>query len=288
MHESTSVENVAMGLEQLRENFRSLMEEGRLELPILPGIAAQVMQASSDQDCDTKRLSEIIHRDQAMASHVLRIANCPLYMSRMQIVSLPQAVSRLGMKKISEMALIISCESRVFQVKGFETEVRALFRHSLAAGAFAQEIARMRRWNVEEAFLCGLLHDVGKPVVLQAIADLLAVITERPSREELFALVDEFHAMAGSRLVADWKLPARLSETILYHHNPELAPTATQTALMTNLANDLSHLSVGPRAVDEESIRKHPTLLPLNLYPNDVDAVLGRRQEVVTMVEAIA
>jgi hypothetical protein len=155
MHELTSVENVPMALEQLRENFRTLMEEGRLELPLLPGIAAQVMQASSDQDCDTKRLSDIIHRDQAMASHVLRLANSPLYMSRMQIVSLQQAVSRLGMKKIREMALIISCESRVFQVKGFETEVRALFRHSLAAGAFAQEIARMRRWNVKRLFSAG-------------------------------------------------------------------------------------------------------------------------------------
>jgi putative nucleotidyltransferase with HDIG domain len=288
MIETVSIENDTTALEKLREDFRVLLEEGRLELPILPGTAAQVMQASSDQSCDAKRLSNLIQRDQAMASHILRLANSPLYLSRVQIVSLQQAVSRLGMKKIREMALIISCESRIFQVKGFETELRALFRHSLAAGAFAQEIARMRRWNVEEAFLCGLLHDVGKPVVMQALNDLLGASAERPSRDELFGLVDEFHAMAGSRLVTDWKLPARLSETILYHHSPELATTATQTALMTQFANDLSHLSVGPRTVDEDSIRKHPTLVPLNLYPNEVDSLLARRQEVTSMVEAVA
>ncbi|MFN8007770.1 MAG: HDOD domain-containing protein [Terriglobia bacterium] len=288
MIESADIENATSLLEKLRGEFQVLLDEGRLELPLLPGIAAQVMQASSDEKCDAKKLSSLIHRDQSMASHVLRLANSPLYASRVQIISLQQAVSRLGLKKIGEMALIISCKSRVFQVKGFEPELRALFRHSLAAGAFAQEIARLRRWNVEEAFLCGLLHDVGKPVALQTLNDLLDGRLDRPSREDIFGLVDEFHPVTGGRLAADWKLPARLGETICYHHDPESAPNMVQAATMTRFASDLAHLALGTRVVTEEAIRQHPALPRLNLYPNDVDSLLARCQEVIAMVEAVA
>jgi putative nucleotidyltransferase with HDIG domain len=271
----------------LREAFRGRLEGGRLDLPILPEAAGQVMQATSDGECDARKLSSIIHRDPSLAGHVLRLANSPLYMPTTPIVSLQQAVSRLGMKTIREIALAITCESRVFRVKGFEAEMRGFFRHSYAAGLYAQEIARLRRWNVEEGFLCGMLHDVGKPVVLQTLLDLSAGAPTVP-REELLGLVTEFHAEAGARLVASWKLPVRLGETIRYHHHPHDAPTASRQALMTALADELSHLTIGePDEEREEALGQHPALEPLNMYPDELDALLARRAQIAAQVEAI-
>lgn len=62
--------------------------------------------------------------------------------------------------------MLISCRSKVFNVEGFKTDVRESFDLSLATAALSQEIARVRRLNVEDAFLCGLLHDIGRPVLL--------------------------------------------------------------------------------------------------------------------------
>ena len=273
-------------LEGLRDAFRQCLETGTLDLPILPEAAGAVMRTASDGETDARKLSDLIHRDPSLAGHVLRLANSSLYMPPTPIVSLQQAVSRLGMKTIREIALAVTCESRVFQVRGFEAEMRGFFRHSYAAGLFAQEVARLRRWNVEEGFLCGMLHDVGKPVVLQALADRAGPGEVR--RDALLALVDEFHAEAGARLVTGWKLPARLGETIRYHHAPHEAPTASRTALMTLLADDLSHLTLGSGPADEEAVRNHPTLEALNMYPDELESLLARRDAVRAQVEALS
>src|SRR5262245_35894479 len=145
----------------LRRALVERIDSGTLELPLLPEVARQVLSMNLDGEFATKELADLIHRDPAMAGHILRLANTARYAPPIPIVTLQQAVSRLGLKKIREIAMIVSCESRLFSVEGYEGRLRMTFRHSLGAGLFAQEIARMRRWNVEEAFLCGLMHDVG-------------------------------------------------------------------------------------------------------------------------------
>jgi len=268
------------------------LKSNSLELPVLPEVASQVVTLSNDPTADTRRLAQLIQRDQAMAGHLMRMANSPFYSPKIPLVSLDQVVSRMGMKRIREIALIISCQSKVFKVPGFEQLVKSHFRHSLAAAAFAQEIARSRRWNVEEAFLCGLLHDVGWPVLLQELIDLYKVCDipfDLPTAE---SVISALHTRIGSDLVKHWSLPARLGDAILYHHDPLSSTTASQTAMMTNLADDLAHLTVplhdNPRAVTEDSVRAHAMLPTLNIYPDEMEALLAMREHVTQMIEAVA
>ncbi|MES2309911.1 MAG: HDOD domain-containing protein, partial [Verrucomicrobiota bacterium] len=179
-------------------------------------------------------------------------------------------------------------ESRVFQVRGFEKEVRQLFKHSLAGAGFAEEIARLRRFNVEEAFLAGLLHDIGKPVLYQTIADLEKERGADFPREAVEIVVQEFHAALGAEMVKKWALPERLAETIAYHHNPMEAPTSSQQAQLTRLASDFSHYLVGPLGMTEETLREHPMLAPLNLYEEEVEALFGKKEKVLQLVQAVS
>ncbi len=273
---------------EVRQRLVAFIEGGTLELPIMPQVANQVMAMTADPNADLKKLAELISRDPAMAGNVLRICNSPMYMSAMKVVSLQQALSRLGMQLVRQIAIIVSCETRVFRVDGYQSDVHAIFRHSLATALFAQEIARSRRWNVEEGFLCGLLHDVGKPILLQTLVDLHKELKHPIDRTATFGAIDEFHAKVGGYMVDEWKLPARLSEAIVYHHHPTLAPQASQTAMMTNLADDLAHSAVGPRVVEEEFLRKHPMLAPLNLYPDELQKLLDKRNHVVEQVRSLA
>ena len=287
MPQASRIESVAETVARFRERFLEKIAEGAFELPMLPEVASMVMAATQDDACDARRLSRMIHRDAALAGHVLKLANSPLYAPTVPIVSLQQAVSRLGMKKIREISLLVACQAKVFKVPGFDQKIRGLFKHCIAAAAYAQEIARMRRWNVEESFLCGLLHDAGKPVLLQLLADVQKEQKVGIEAGLVDDVLNEMHGSVGARLVESWKLPERLVETIACHHRPQDAVSAGQTAMMTNMADDLAHFAVGPREVTEEQLLRHPMLAPLNLYREELEALIQRKAGIVAAAESI-
>ncbi len=278
----------------LRDNLADLIRAGRLELPVLPDAANQVISASFDEDCDLARLARIIGRDPFMTGHVLRLANSALYCAATPIDSVQQALSRLGLARIREIALLVSCESRVFKVAGFDGQVRELLHHSVAAAAFGQEIARLRRWNADEAFLCGLLHDVGKPVLLQAIVDLKARMGVKARkvlvvpREDIEALATEFHCDVGASLLRSWQLPQHLAEAVRFHHHPKAAPERPQNAALVRIADDLAHLALGTASLCENDLRAHPGNDPPIVLPQEMERLLARRQEIVKVLDSLA
>jgi putative nucleotidyltransferase with HDIG domain len=268
--------------------LRERIDRGTLELPVLSEVAAQIVASTGREECDLRALADLVRRDQAMATHFLRVANSALYLPKTKIVSLQQALARLGMSAVREIALLISVKTRTFQVRGYERQLKEQFRHSLGAALFSQEIARMRRYNVEEAFLCGLLHDVGRPVLLQALVDLHKEVGLSPDAAAIEAAASEDHAHVGSTLITKWSLPASLAEAIRFHHMPEGAPSGAKGPLMAALADELAHQTLDTEPRDEALLRSHRALDALNLYPEDVDKLLALRQRVVDMVTAIA
>ena len=267
----------------LRERLEELIDSGYLDLPILPAVAAEVVALTSDEDCDIRKLAEIVRRDQAMAGHMLRMANSATHRAVVQVASLTQAMSRLGMQLVRQFAFVISCQNRVFRVQGREEQLKQLFRHSLATALYAQEIARARRSNVEEAFLAGLLHDVGRPVLLQAVTDFTTTMPF--SEADVEESVNALHAYVGGELARQWGLSDRLGEAIAHHHNPAAAPANREGALTVRLADDLAHrLEPNPPDMD---VHMHPALAPLNLYPEDVDRLLGLAEKISAQVEEL-
>src|SRR5215468_894330 len=92
-----------------------LRDEG-LKLPLMPRVATQLLSMARDADCDAGKLSRLIHQDPALAGQVLRIANSPAYLPRTPIVSLQQAVTRLGFSALIEIAVAASLQSGTFRV----------------------------------------------------------------------------------------------------------------------------------------------------------------------------
>jgi putative nucleotidyltransferase with HDIG domain len=274
--------------EKVAAMLRQRIEGGTLDLPVLPEVAAEVVASTGREECDLRALADLVRRDQAMATHFLRVANSPLYLPKSKIVSLQQALARLGMSAVREIALLISVKTRTFQVRGYERQLKEQFRHSLGAALFAQEIARMRRHNVEEAFLAGLLHDVGRPVLLQALVDLHKEAGLSPQTAAVEAAATADHAHVGSTLMAKWSLPASLADTIRFHHAPEGALSDTKGPMITALADELAHHTLDAEPRDEAALRSHRALDVLNVYPEDLDKLLAMRQRVIDMVTAIA
>ncbi len=272
---------------KVREHLAKSLASGTLEIPPLPEVANQVLSLSQSADTDAKKLAELIHRDQALASNVLRISNSPLYAGREPIVSLQQAISRIGFAALCDMAFAVSVRSRMVTVKPFEAEARDLWRHSFASGLFAKEIARARRRNVEGAFICGLLHDMGKSVIFGAAAAVAKSVV-MPSREAVLPVIDEMHAGVGAQFATKWNLSKQVAEAIEFHHAWEQAPTYQELAAMTALADELSDRMLLGGSLDVEDLRNLAVVQALNLYPDDVAALVATSQRVLSSMDAVS
>jgi putative nucleotidyltransferase with HDIG domain len=261
---------------------------GAFDLPLLPQIAHQVLTLAGNPQSDALQLSALIHRDPALAGHVLRIANSPAYMPKMPIVSLQQAVARLGLAVVTEITFAASVSTGVFKVPGYEGELKQLWRHSLASGAFAKEVARVRRSNVESAFLCGLLHAVGKPALLQVAADAGKSLRLPLDRPALPALLEELHTPVGCRIAEKWGLPRQVTAAITHYSDYSRAAGFVNDAMITCLADRLATHALTPQLLDAETLRQHPVIGDLNLYPDDVNALCAKTQLVLEVVDAMA
>lgn len=254
--------------------------QGKVDLPLLPGVAMEVTNVAMQENADARTIADILRKDQALAAHVLRVVASPVYSGRSQIVSLQQAVARLGVQKIREIALAIAFRVGVFKLKGFEGEISALFQHSVGAAMFAQEVARVTRRNVEDAFMCGLLHDVGKPVILQALVAILHEQRLRVPAAAVVAALGPLHCDVGGTLAESWGLPEAVEMSIRHHHS-STAPDAHVTGVrITALADELSRHAFEPERLPEAELRGHPALAPLELYPDMLDKVLSKAESI--------
>jgi putative nucleotidyltransferase with HDIG domain len=278
----------ASAVDPLRAALAQHLASGQIRLPLLPRVASQVVALVGSSKTDANQLAELIHRDPALAGHVLRIANSPAYMPRMPIVSLQQAVARLGFGVVTEIAFAASVQGGVFRVPGYEALLHQLWRHALASGAFAKEIARARRLNVESAFLCGLLHAVGKPALLQVAIDVARSMGLHPDAAKLAELLEELHAGVGLRIAEQWGLPRPVSAAIEHYASYAGAGAFKQEAMITFLADRLAtHVCDAKAFADEKAFRASSVFADLNLYPDDVTKLLAQKDRVLELVSAM-
>jgi HD-like signal output (HDOD) protein len=194
----------------------------------------------------------------------------------------------LGVNQLSEIAVTISLKSGAVKVPGHEADLKQLWRHALASGAYAKEIARTRRYNVEGAYLCGLLHTVGKPEVLKTVTTIAAEL-HRPLAPSLLAsLLDGYHSRIGSLIAVEWALPPQVAEAITFYRVYEQAPSHRQEVMMTCLADRLATYLLIPDSFDDNTIREHSVFADLNLYPNDIDSLLSLKEKILNLVDTMA
>jgi putative nucleotidyltransferase with HDIG domain len=170
------------------------------------------MAACRDEHADLGRLAELVTHDQSLATHVLRVANSVGFGARVPVHSLRHAIGRLGLSTLSDVAIAVALKQRVFEVRGHEERIRELWLHSVTAACYARDVATLLAQDHESAFLCGLLHDVGMPIVLQATCDLAREQRKEPvARAVLEAAMAAFHRELGARMAQRWRLGPRVA-----------------------------------------------------------------------------
>ncbi len=268
------------------EHLRTHLEGAELELPLLPDAATQVVSACFDEDCDVKRIAGMVEHDPSLAGNVLHIANSALYGAREPIVTLSQAIARLGLRTLCDITLSVALQGRVFTGGKRADAVRKLWEHSSMAALWSREISRMRRRNVESAFLIGLLHDVGKPVVIEQADRLAAECGTEIADEDLFQWTDQLHAQDGARMPATWELPQWAEQSARWHHEPEKAESFNEEVATACLADLVAHWSLEGDEEHGEELCSHPVLADLGFYADQLQELYSKRDDVLESVKA--
>jgi HD-like signal output (HDOD) protein len=261
-------------------------------LPPRPEVVAEIMTLMQDPRADSMRLARLVHGDPALAAHVLRVANSPAWRGRARIVTLQQAVARLGMGALQEIVLSAAIAG-VYQVKGHEDVASNVWRHAIGTALFAKATARLRRRNVESAFIGGLLHSVGRPVALWELLRLIKKHRMNCTPIAVRSAVDLGHEKVGMALAASWKLPEVVQSVIAHVADPSQA-TEHQDAIRTvAFGAEVAHRALTQVSGDlipesAEALVPFRHSRALDLYPNHVIAILEQTPKVFAAIRAMS
>lgn len=250
------------------------MMQGTLHLPVLPEIAGRVISLANDPNADLQDLCELIEQDQVLAATVLRFSNSAAYSCGETIDSLHQAILRLGMMIVSGIAIAACIDGEAFRSPQYDDLRRRYLTHALVTGGFSRVLARLSRREVESMFLCGLLHSVGKPVVLRAIGDLqsgAAVLINEPQAD---TLVEEFHNAAAAIATASWNLPRPVQIVATHYRDPEGTDECRFEAGLVRLAARLATWVIENEPPDDRSLHEFPEWETLSLDPDEIDELI--------------
>jgi HD-like signal output (HDOD) protein len=226
-------------------------------LPSLPAVAVRVVELTQRPDASLDDLAATIQNDQALAAKVLKTVNSSFYGLRMRCSTINQALVMLGMSTVKSLALGFSLVSSVPNDTGDEFDLTAYWRRGLYTAVAARCIADAAgKVYADEAFLGGLLQDIGMMAMHQALGeryDKLAAAAgphRRLAKAEL-AELDVQHADIGAMLTERWKFPPELVLPVKYHERPTAAPAEHADIVrcvgLGNMAHDvLTDADPGP------------------------------------------
>ncbi|MBL1321077.1 MAG: HDOD domain-containing protein [Methylophaga sp.] len=280
-----SADNASISLE---DALRQIINRGEIDVPMLPEVANRALLLAQSPESDATEMAKLIQSDQSLAGHVMRIANSVAYTPLSNLVSLQQAVARLGMTIISEIALAAAIGAKMFNTPGYEDYVAGVWQHAIATSLWSKEVARHCRSNVEVAFLAGLLHSIGRPAVLQTILDLANKKNISLTAEEVHQLENSYCQQVSEAVVNKWQMPALVVEAVCAYTDYNSALTAGAQATHVVVGSRFAMQMLTPEKLDKETLFALPVLAKLNLYQDDVEKIYEQTESVKVRLEGLS
>ncbi len=205
---------------------QELLRQRARTLPSLPVTVVALGEAVADDRCTVDRILSVLAKDPPLSATMLRMANSVLYGGEQSVTDLRTAVLRLGFDAVLNLGRTAGV-IRSFRGASHLDAVR-LWQHSVAVGLVCKGLCRLLRKNhlLEQAFMAGLLHDIGKIALdicfPEEYAPVVAAFQDgQPIVEAETALLGITHAAVGGMLATDWNFPDTLAQAIRRHHDPE-------------------------------------------------------------------
>lgn len=194
-----------------------------VKLPAFNATAHRIQKEIVKEEPDFRLIEKLIVSDQSLTGEVLRVSNSSFYRGLTQITTVRDAIIRLGIKEVSNIATLVTLQHN-FRSKNPTVQkiMGKLWRHSVGCAIGANWLAKQTGFQdlAHEAFIAGLLHDVGKLFILKVIDDLKASgdIANPPSDKLLNEVMQNLHTDRGYALMVHWNLPEKYCQIARDHH----------------------------------------------------------------------
>ncbi len=215
--------------------------QGKIKLPVLPGIVTQVRKLQENRDSTLEDLKKIIEKDIIISTKLIFIANSPLYRGIEKVEDLNTALLRLGMKAaLGLISTLVSKDLFTSEKKEVNTLLQRLWLHSFACGCFGKRIAQETGMqNPDTVFLMGIVHDIGKMLLIRAIADIYP--EESFQSLELMLGIHEIHTTFGGVLLKKMHFAAEFIRVAEFHHWNDFSGEDEKELLVIHLADYLAN-----------------------------------------------
>lgn len=227
-----------------------------IELPVFNPVALELLQLLTDPDVDMDQVITIIQKDQALAIQILRMANSSAYAGRARSETIKEAVNRLGVKQITSLAMAASQAALHASPSPAVNEVmKELWRHSYACAVGCRFLAihTCYRELADQAYLAGLLHDIGKLYLLKAMERISlqqdsGVELDPDTLRDVFS---DMHVEQGVRIMNHWDIPPMYHNVAAHHHAYHFDPEDILLAIvrLVNFSSTQCRLNLYPRLV---------------------------------------
>ncbi len=222
-----SAEEQAKFLQRLAEDLNSR----NIRLPSFPDVVIHIRTALEDPTCTSEQLAAVVRTDPVLAARLLMSANSAFHnRAGIEIVDLNLAISRLGFEVVRNTAITLAVE-QIFAAsehKSLREALRDVWSGSLALASMSFVIARSAgRVNPDNAFLCGLLHDIGKLYILTRAREFPALLGDAAS---LAALQQQWSASVGRSIIEAWGFPQEIAASV--DSEASLGPAGAAPALV--------------------------------------------------------
>jgi HD-like signal output (HDOD) protein len=214
--------------ERSRELIKTRILQKLREIKSFPQFVMETLRKLNDPASSASDVAMSLSRDEGLVLRTLKLANSAAYGMSRQISDIPEAIALLGYKNISNVVLAATVYSVMDKgLSGYALDRGELWRHSLTAAYAARYIAQSTRKALpEEAYVGGLVHDVGKVVLNDYVRFGYGIIVKLVEEEHIPFTEAETkvlgfdHAIVGSLLVDRWDLPKEYYYSTLFHHKP--------------------------------------------------------------------
>lgn len=265
----------------------------KVKLPPMKSTVLRLMELLRDPDVMTMTLAETVRYDPILATRVLRLANSALYSLRRPVTTIQKALDAIGTRSLYDLVMLDA------MADGFGTEIRnsvlikSIWEHSVAVGLLSRELIRMLKLQGgEEAFVCGLLHDIGKILMLRADVERFESLLEQKSEHGMLQWEEEIygfnHTEVGAYVANKWRLPDAVCSVIMNHHHPAKSSQSVVMANVVNAADLIANIhGYGLRLEEETALLVSEPIALLKLDRTQINEAWNNIQDAISEVTSL-
>jgi HD-GYP domain-containing protein (c-di-GMP phosphodiesterase class II) len=216
-------------------------KKDEIELPVLSRVVQEIQSVMNNPTTTVDQLAAIIERDAVISVRLIAVANSPVYRGAGRVGTVRDAIPRVGVKETHSIVTTISNKS-IYDAKDkkFKSIMENLWLHSLASGYIARALSKeLKLGEPELYYFLGLVHDIGKVLLLKTFSDLHAK-NESLDTGEIMAAISEAHTSFGGAILRKWGYSEALVRIPLLHEGPDFRRDMDKEILAINLASNIA------------------------------------------------